>query len=121
MKIAFDGLAMILNLLLMMVMHQAPGIYSLPSIQQEAGENWKMTTREANSESPANIDAVLEVNQLQSELANLSIPSYLKDLYINLTYPSGVSRPSSNDEETEVNTIQSYKNQAKSKFNVKYI
>ena len=107
---------MILNLLLMMVMHQFPGVHSLPSILQEEGENWKIAPREANSESPANIDANLEVNQIQSELANLSIPSYLKDLYINLTYSSGVSHSSSNHEETEVNTIQSYKNQAKSKL-----
>lgn len=109
MKVASDGLAMILNLLLMMAMHQA-GAHSLPSIPQGEG-NRKMTSREANSESPASIN---EVNQLESELANLSIPSYLKDLYLNLTYPSGVSR-TSNHEETVVNTIQSYKNQAKSK------
>ena len=109
MKVASDGLAMILNLLLMMAIHQA-GAHSLPSIPQGEG-NQKMTSKEANSESPASIN---EVNQLESELANLSIPSYLKDLYLNLTYPSGVSR-TSNHEETVVNTIQSYKNQAKSK------
>ena len=56
-----------------------------------------------------------EVAQLKTELANLSIPSYLKDLYINLTYPNGVARPSSSNQEIKVNTIQSYKNQAKSK------
>ena len=72
-----------------------------------------METR-ANS---GNINTDSEVAQLQTELANLSIPSYLKDLYINLTFPNGVARPSSNPEDIKVNTIQSYKNQAKSKCN----
>ena len=72
-----------------------------------------METR-ANS---GNINTDSEVAQLQTELANLSIPSYLKDLYINLTFPNGVARSSSNPEDIKVNTIQSYKNQAKSKCN----
>ena len=98
MKIAMNSLIVIVDVLLMAYFAAAR---SLPSKQlMDMGEN-------------INIDS--EVAQLQTELANLSIPSYLKDLYINLTYPNGVARPSSNHEEIKINTIQSYKNQAKSK------
>ena len=106
MKILFCSLAIILHLLAMM-MHLAAA-RSLPSIEQMTGE----THRE---ELSPNLDTISEVAQLQTELAELFIPSYLKDMYINLTFPNGVAHPSSNPEETKVNTIQSYKNQAKSK------
>ena len=102
MKILLGGLPMILNLLLLMV--HLIAARSLPSIE---GEDWTMTRREASSAT--------DTSQLQTELAELSIPSYLKDMYINLTLPNGVARSSSNAEEMEVNTIQSYRNQAKSK------
>ena len=85
---------------------------SLPSIEQMIEEGWTMTRREASS---ANLDTISEVTQLQTDLAELSIPGYLKDMYINLTFPNGIARPSSNPKEIKVNTIQSYKNQAKSK------
>lgn len=98
MKFTASVSAMILDLLLMMYLVAAR---SLPSQQM-----MEMNNIEAN----INTDT-----ELQTELANLSIPSYLKDLYINLTYPNGVARPSSNHEEITVNTIQSYKNKAKSK------
>ena len=113
MKIRLNGLAMILNLLLKMM--YLAGARSLPSMQR-TGESWQMTRREVNSESPADVKTVSEATQFQTELANLSIPSYLKDIYMNLTYPNGVARPSSNHEEMKANTIQSYINQAKSKL-----
>ena len=75
--------------------------------------------RKQTMEVPAgsrNTNTESEVDQLQTELANLSIPSYLKDLYINLTYPNGEARPASNHENIKVNTIQSYKNQVKSEL-----
>ena len=96
--------AVIVGLLLMIHLATAR---SLPSQQMI-----EMTNIEANS---GNIDTD-SATQLLTELDSLSIPSYLKDLYINLTYPSGVSHPSSNHEEIKVNTIQSYKNQVKSKL-----
>ena len=97
---------MTLHLLLMM-MHLAAA-RSLSSAQPRTEDSTR-THREASS------DTVSEVTQLQTKLAELSLPGYLKDMYINLTYPNGVARPSSNPEDTKVNTIQSYKNQAKSK------
>ena len=76
-----------------------------------------MTRRGANPESSTSLNAVPEVTQLQDELDSLSIPGYLKDMYLNLTYPDGAARPSNNDEEeTEANTIQSYMNQAESEL-----
>jgi len=105
MKFIVSGLAVILALL------QLAAARSLPSKQMARLEN-----------NPGNINTVSEVQgaQLQTELANLSIPSYLKDLYINLTHPSGVAHSSLYSEEFKVNTIQSYKNQAKSKLSFHY-
>ena len=99
-------------LILLMMMHLAAG-RSLPTKR----ENWIVTThRDANVESSSNDNdnMVSEIAELQTQLANLSIPSYLKDLYVNLTYPNGEARSSSNNEEIKVNTILSYKNNAKS-------
>ena len=45
-------------------------------------------------------------------LANLSIPSYLKDLYVNFTIPDGLE----NNDKMAVNTIRSYENRASSKL-----
>jgi len=105
---------MILNLLLMMHLVAAR---SLPRRQQIMDKNWIVTRRETDLSLSSNYDdnTASEVSQFQTELANLSIPSYLKDLYINLTHSNGVARPSLNSEEFKINTIQSYKNQAKSK------
>ena len=114
-----NGSAVFLNLLITVFLAAAR---SLPSKQQMMEETWMVTTRrEANSQLSSNYDdnTVSEIDQLQTEIANLSIPSYLKDLYINLTYPSGEARSSSNNEDIRVNTIQSYKNQIKSKFDFK--
>ena len=114
MEIKINCLTMTLSLLMMIYLAAAR---SLPSKQQMMEENWMVTTRrEANSQSFSNHDdkTVSEIDQLQTEIANLSIPSYLKDLYINLTYPNGVAHPSSNNNEIKVNTIQSYRNKVKS-------
>lgn len=75
-----------------------------------------ITRREANLESDYDENTVSEITQLQTELANLSIPSYLKQLYINLTYPNEEAHLSSNLEGPKVNTIVSYKNKATSKL-----
>ena len=82
--------------------------HSLPRSGQMIDE-WMMTKREAKSAT------IPEVTKFQTELAELSIPNYLIDMYINLTFPNGEARSSSNPEEIKVNTIQSYKNQAESK------
>jgi len=108
MKIIFNSLAMALNLTLMM-MHLVAA-RSLPRSEQMI-EDYMMKHRETKSAT------ISGVTQFQTELAELSLPSYLKDMYINLTFPNGVARSSSNLEEIKANTIQSYKSQAKSKHN----
>ena len=111
MKFTVGNSAMILNLLLVT---QLAAARSLPIKQKMIGENQMITRREATSGSSSNYndDTIME---LQTTLANLSIPSYLKALYINLTYPNGVARPLSNQGDVKINTIQSYKNKAESK------
>lgn len=104
MKFVVNFSVVIVDLLLMMHLAAAR---SLPSQQM-----MEMTNIETNSGN-VNTDSAADY---QTELESLSIPSYLKDLYTNLTYPNGVSRISSNPEEIKVNTIQSYKNQVKSKW-----
>jgi len=115
MKFTMSGVAVILYLLV--AIHLAAARF-LPSKQHMMGENWTVTRREANSDPNSNQDdnIVSEVAQFQTELLNLSMPSYLKDLYINLAYTNRVAQSSSNHEEIKVNTIHSYENQAKSKF-----
>ena len=113
-----SSLAVILNLLLMM--HLATS-GSLPRKQRMLVENQTVIRREAsNSNSSIKNDnsPVSEFTRLKTELANLSIPSYLKELYINLTFP--IVMPSSllHNEEINFNTIQSYNNKAKSKLNI---
>ena len=122
MKIRLHGLVMILNLSVkMMVIIHLAGARLLPTVELIARDNQKMTRREANPESSTGISTVSEVTQLQRELDSLSIPSYLKDMYVNLTYPDGAARPSNDEEETEANTIQSYMNQAKSELCLNYV
>ena len=87
---------------------------SLPitSSQQATGEIGRLGRREADSTSQIdNADPML--NEFMAELANLSIPSYLKDLFINLTLSNETDNLS---DKAKVNTIRSYENQAKSKL-----
>lgn len=108
MKLTVSASTVILDLLLMMCLAAAR---SLPYKQVMRMSNTDRDSGNVNTDSAG-------VAQLQSELADLSIPSYLKDLYINLTYPNGVARPPINHKETRINTVQTYKNQAKSKSNI---
>ena len=102
MKSTLSDLAVILNLLLMT---HAAVAHSLPTEQPMMGDNIIVTRREADS-SDYKDDTV---SQFQAELANLSISSHLKDLYIHFD-STGVA------EDTKVNTIESYRNEAKSKL-----
>ena len=103
-----NSLAIVLNTLLMLLLTAA---YSMPTNeQQRTGEN-KVTHKEATDlESSLNFSttSTLEVTRLPTELAGLSIHSYLKELYSNLTYSD---RLLLSNEEMEVSTVQSYKNQ----------
>ena len=111
MKLTVSSLAVILNLLLMTYLAVA---HSLPVQQEMMGANMMVIRREASPGSSSNYNGntISEVTQLQTDLANISIPSYLKALYINLTYPNRVAHPSSNYGNAKINTIQSYKNKA---------
>ena len=70
-------------------------------------------TREANPNYSANEIAGKnpQVDEFIAELANLSIPHYLKDLYRNFTYSDGQIGGG-----RRANTIRSYGNTAKSEF-----
>ena len=71
-------------------------------------------TTEASSSNSANEIAASkrpQVEEFIAELANLSIPHHLKDLYINFTYSDGKI-----EGDTRANTIRSYGNTAKSEF-----
>ena len=74
--------------------------------QKRTGEN-EITLTEADSGLSSDFNTPLEIIQLQTELASLSIHSYLKELYINLTNPF---ESSSSSKKMEVNAIHSYKN-----------
>ena len=61
-------------------------------------------------ESSLNFTTTSEGGQLRPELAGLSIHSYLKELYINLTYSNRLLLC---NEEMEVSSVESYRNQVK--------
>lgn len=69
--------------------------------------------REANSDTPADKMSSKNprVDEFIAELANLSIPHYLKDIYLNFTYSDGDIGTGK-----KVNTIRSYQNTGKSEF-----
>jgi len=70
-------------------------------------------TGEANShwsaEEVTSVNA--HIDEFIAELANLSIPHYLKDLYLNFTFSDGKIGGG-----MKANTIRSYKNTAKSEL-----
>ena len=99
------NLTAVLSIILMLLLAAA---YSMPTNkQQRTGEN-KVTPMEGDDYDLDLTSTTTEGAQLQTELASLSIHSYLKELYINLTYSN---RLLLSNEEMEVSTVQSYKNQ----------
>jgi len=65
---------------------------------------------------PENIKNSLgKKSKLAQELSNTSLPSFLKDLYLNASYLRGLSH-SPEGHKTTTQMIRSYKNQAKSKL-----
>ena len=81
--------------------------------QQPMGEDWGIGRRAVDSMSSKTDSTNPMVNNFMDGIANLSMPSYLKDLFINLTYSNEIDDLS---ESTKVNTIRSYENQAQSKL-----
>lgn len=80
--------------------------------QQPTGGNWGLAQRDIDSTSQTD-NANVIVDNFMAEIANLSMPGYLKDLFINLTLSNEIDDLSEN---AKVNTIRSYENQAKSKL-----
>ena len=78
-----------------------------------------MSSNRETTESPAwgAVDSTSKIDDAErnfmAEISNLSMPNYLKDLFINLTRSSKTDDLS--DSSIKVNTIRSYENQAKSK------
>ena len=70
-------------------------------------------TEEANLDNSADEIASTndKVEDFITELANLSIPHYLKDIYLNFSYSNGDV-----GQGTKANTIRSYENTAKSEL-----
>lgn len=100
-----NSLAVVLSIIFMLLLAAA---YSMPTNkQQRTGIAHKEGT---DLESSLNFTTTSESGHLQTELDNLSIHSYLKELYINLTYSNQLLL---NNEQMEVSTVQSYENQAK--------
>ena len=84
--------------------------YSLStSSKQERTQENEIALTKADSGLSSDFNTPLDISQLQTELASLSIHSYFKELYINLT--SHVESSSS----TKASAIYSYKNQVKCK------
>ena len=65
------------------------------------GDNVIVSRREADSDSSSNHKDDM-VSQFQAELANLTMPSHLKDIFSSF---NGVAGLSLNHEDTEINTI----------------
>lgn len=86
----------------------------MASEQHVTGENLRLARDADDSTSKTdNADPMVDQDQFMAEIANLSMPNYLKELFINLTHSNKMHDPSEND---KVNTIRSYENQAKSKW-----
>lgn len=86
---------------------QLAAVFSLPSSKQHGTH--RPMTGEVNRNT-THKDANLEAARLQTKQADLSIHSYVKDLYANLTSDTGLS---SSHEEIEFDAIYAYENQAK--------
>lgn len=86
----------------------------MASEQHATGENLRLARDADDSTNKTdNADPMVDQDQFMTEIANLSMPNYLKELFINLTHSNKMHDPSEND---KVNTIRSYENQAKSKW-----
>ena len=76
----------------------------------------KVTKRETNLDTKKIDDSImmLKTTEFAHELANTSLSNYLKDLYVNFSFPIG---PAIKDQMIiPANTIRSYENEANSKF-----
>jgi len=72
----------------------------------------KMTRRVANPDS----EDILQANEFARELADASLPKYLKDLYVNFNFPAEPAHNLKDKKMTKANTIRSYENLANGKL-----
>ena len=81
--------------------------HSLLTRQEATEENVIVTRREADYNYRDNTNF-----QLQAELANVSMSSHLKGLYLDFGFANRVVGQSSNLENNKIDTIKPYKNEA---------
>ena len=77
----------------------------------------KVTRQNVNTDTE-NIDDSLKENEFAHELANASLPSYLKDLYVKFSFPGGSANTLKDEKMNAANTIRSFENQATGKLTV---
>ena len=76
----------------------------------------KVTRRELNNIDSEKIADSNNENEFAHELANASLPSYLKDLYVNFSFPSGSAHTLKDQKMNAANTIRSFENRAAGKL-----
>ena len=77
----------------------------------------KATKKDGKQDSEYIHDS-LKKSKFAYELANASLPSYLKNLYTNFHFPSGPANTMKDQKIIQANTIRSFENQAMGKLNV---
>jgi len=78
----------------------------------EEQQSVKVTRTEANPDSENIHDNI----EFACELTNATLPSYLKDLYVNFNFPSGPVHVLKDQKMTKANTIRSYENKVVGKY-----
>ena len=71
----------------------------------------KVTKKDGKQDSEYIHDSLIE-SKFAHELVNVSLPSYLKNLYINFHFPSGPVNTMKDQKMIKANTIRSFENQA---------
>ena len=77
----------------------------------------KVTKKDGKQDSEYIHDSLIE-SKFAHELVNVSLPSYLKNLYINFHFPSGPVNTMKDQKMIKANTIRSFENQAIGKLTV---
>ena len=101
-------------ILSMLLCYAAARSLPITGSQRPTGGKSGLAERDVDSTSQTD-NANVMVDNFMAEIANLSMPGYLKDLFINLTHSNEIDDLS---EDAKVNTIRSYENQAKSKSRI---
>jgi len=93
-------------------------VYSVPIRDMvEEKQPVKVNRRDEKQDSEY-IHESLKESKFARELANVSLPSYLKDLYVNFNFPSGPANAIKDQKMIKANTIRSFENKAIGKLTV---